>query len=658
MHPTKPQDLTADFSGSATAADLLDLADRHVPILIGGPSGPPLQIEKTFGPWVCWSMNGSRRWGFRQTLQQEIGDGDHNFALAAPSASAKSLRSPSVAAPLSPTNRIAQLLLLERQDLSVVLVLGIAVGLLSLAVPVAVQSLVTTVAFGTLLQPLFVITALLLVALGASAYLRALQVRVVEMLQRRIFVRVVGELGRSLPKVKSDAFATSTGPELLNRFFDIFTTQKSLASLLLGGLDAVLIALVGMLVLAFYHPILLIFDIVLLGIAFSVFFLLGRRGAQSSIAESKAKYAVAGWLEQIARHPIAFKHGGGEDFAAEQTDALARTYLQRRESHFRVVFRQLKGALGMQVIASVALLAIGGYLVIARELTLGQLVASELIVTAVVASIAKLGNKVEIWFDLVAAMDKLGEILDLELEDTHGRELLNDTPGEPSATYPLRVNHLALELRDDVSGRRTTSTISFEVMENEMVLISGLRTSEAYAVSSQLFGLSNQLPGKIFLGVHDMHDVQLQDWRARVALFRQEEVLPGSVRQNLLLADPNLRATDIWEILSWVQIAERVQTAPEGLDADAELLAGLYGRRFAMSLTLARLLASKPAFVIIDGALDVLSPVQRLGLLKNWKTDRPAGLVLLSDDENLGKSFDRHIVRPVHINGENEVNRD
>ena len=127
---------------------------------------------------------------------------------------------------------------LERHDLAVVLVYAIGVGVLTLATPIAVQALVNTVAFGTLLQPLAVLAFLLLVGLAFAAVLRALQAWVVEVLQRRIFLRFVADLSHRLPRVRLSAFDAAHGPELLNRFFDVFTVQKASSSLLLGGLDA------------------------------------------------------------------------------------------------------------------------------------------------------------------------------------------------------------------------------------------------------------------------------------------------------------------------------------------------------------------------------------------------------------------------------------
>ena len=103
------------------------------------------------------------------------------------------------------------------------------------------------------------------------------------------------------------------------------------------------------------------------------------------------------------------------------------------------------GALTIEVVASVALLALGGILVIERQLSIGQLVAAELIVTAVVASIAKLGGKVEVFYDLVAAVDKLGEIFDLPLERSGGES----PPRSDSDLGELVLEDIELDLEED-----------------------------------------------------------------------------------------------------------------------------------------------------------------------------------------------------------------
>ena len=281
----------------------------------------------------------------------------------------------------TPLSRLVTLLGFERSDITVALIYGAVASILALAAPVGVQALVNAVAFGGLMQPVVMLVILVFGALAFAAALRAVQALVIERVQQRIFARVAVDLGRRLPRVRLDAFDGGHGPELINRFFDVLTVQKVAASLLVDGAAIVLSVIAGAVVLAFYHPLLLAFDVALVALVLLILFGLGRRAIDTSIAESRAKYAVAAWLEEMARHPSSFRCAAGTAFGETRADDLTRGYLTARRDHYRVLFRQIVASLALQAIATAALLGVGGGLVVAGRITLGQLVAAELIVT-------------------------------------------------------------------------------------------------------------------------------------------------------------------------------------------------------------------------------------------------------------------------------------
>lgn len=146
-----------------------------------------------------------------------------------------------------PFSRVLEILKPERRDIFIVVVFAVTVSILSLATPIAVETLVNTVAFGVLVWPVVVISLVLMVCLGVAAALKAMQVFVIECLQQRLFVRVVADYSRHIPALRLENLDRSNGPELANRFFDVLTLQKSLASLLLDGVAVLVMMVVGML---------------------------------------------------------------------------------------------------------------------------------------------------------------------------------------------------------------------------------------------------------------------------------------------------------------------------------------------------------------------------------------------------------------------------
>ena len=160
-----------------------------------------------------------------------------------------------------PVSELRAFLSTYRADIATVTLYAACVGLFALATPVAVQAVVSTLAFGTVLQPLIVLVVLLLSCLTFASVLKGLKVWVVEMLQRRIFLQTVAAAAYRLPRADVARSRAPGRTQLVHRFFELFSVQKTTASLLLSGIDVVLAGSVGMLVLAFYHPVLLAFDV-------------------------------------------------------------------------------------------------------------------------------------------------------------------------------------------------------------------------------------------------------------------------------------------------------------------------------------------------------------------------------------------------------------
>ncbi|MBL8797549.1 MAG: ATP-binding cassette domain-containing protein [Planctomycetia bacterium] len=478
-----------------------------------------------------------------------------------------------------------------------VVIYAIGVGVLNLAVPITAMAVVNTTALATLVQQLLILCLALVVSLGLAALLRILQSVVVEYMQQRLFVRVVGDLAYRLPRVDLRAFDQQHGPELVNRFFDVLTVQKACAALLLDGVTLVLHTVIGLLLLAFYSQILLGFDLVLLaGLAFLVL-VLGRGAVGSAIRESRAKYVVAGWAEEMARHPVAFKLNGGPYFARERADALARQYLLARQSHFRIVLRQVAFALALQVLASTALLGIGGYLVINGQLTLGQLVAAEIVVSLVVASFTKLGKQLEAYYDLLAAVDKLGHLMDLPLERGGG------------VVHQARSQGAAIHLHDvgftyEAGHRTVLEALNLSIAPGERVALLGPNGAGKSTLVDLLFGLRQPTHGHIEIDGMDVRDLRLESLREHIAIVKGIEIFEGSVLDNVRMGRAQLTVADVRRALAKVGLLADVLELPSGLQTPL----GTGGAPLSLGqcerLLLARAIVGEPRLLVLDEVLD------------------------------------------------------
>jgi putative ABC transport system ATP-binding protein len=500
-----------------------------------------------------------------------------------------------------PVARLIALLQPERSDIWVVGVFALFAGILSLATPLAVESLVNIVAFGRLFQPLVILSLMLFGFLAFASLMRALQTFVVEIIQRRLFVRVAADLAYRFPRVTQDGLGGRYGPELANRFLDIVTLQKVVAQLLLDGIAILLATGVGMAVLAFYHPWLLGFDVLLLALVVGGVLLLGRGAITSGIDESKQKYRLAAWLEDLLRCRIGFKAAGGADFALDRANQITATYLASRRKHFHVLFRQLLFILGLQTVAGTVLLGFGGWLVMRGQLTLGQLVAAELIVATILGSLAKLGKHIEGFYDVVASVDKLGHLFDLEIEPQDG--LLALRPGTGVRLRIIDVKHAS-------GGPWLDQGLSLSVESGERVALLSQTSAGSTLLFDLLYGLRVPDGGHIEIEHADPRDLRPDVLRGSVALVRGTEVFDGTIAENIQLARPGVRMTDVRTALYEVGLLDDVLRLPKGLDTKINATGEPLLPTQLHLLMLARAIAARPRLLLIDGILDLLGDNQ------------------------------------------------
>ena len=538
---------------------------------------------------------------------------------------------------LSPFRRLLGLLRPEWGELWLVLFFAVGVGAFTLASPVVAMAVVNTVALGTLVQQLVVLCAALLVALAVAGALMFLQAVVVEFIQRRVFVRVAADLSYRLPRVDLRAFDRQHGPELVNRFFDVLTVQKAGATLLLDGVTLALQVLIGLVLLGFYHTYLLGFDLILIAALVFLFLVLGRGAVGSAVRESIAKYAVAGWMEEVARHPVAFKTAGGPQLASERTDQLTREYLLARAAHFRVLMRQIGFALLLQVVANVALLGVGGALVIRGELTLGELVAAEIVVTLVVATFTKLGKQLEAYYDLLAAVDKLGHLLDLPLERDGGERHQSRTAGAAVAVRDVTFTY-------DGQHAPALDRVSLAVSPGERVALPGPNGAGKSTLADLLFGLRVADHGWVEVDGADLRSLRLETLREHVALVKGIEVIEGTVLDNVRVGRDGVTHADVRDALRRVGLLDTILGLPDGLNTPLWAGGSPLSLGQANRLMVARAIVGQPRLLILDEALDHMDADIRetvlpaiLGPGARWT------LVVVTHSEEVAKLCDRTI---------------
>lgn len=325
--------------------------------------------------------------------------------------------------PPSPTQRLVRLLTTEKKDIGYVYLYALITGVISLSLPLGTQAVFTLVSSGSVFSSVYVMIGLVIVGIIAAGFLLIGQMRLVEILQQRIFAKAAFEFTYRLPRIDADALSDYYPPELMNRFFDVMTIQKGMPKLLIDLTAAVVQIAFGLLLLSAYHPVFVGFGLFVVLIVFIVCRLYGPSGIRTSLDESKYKYRVVAWLEEMATElpdragqPVG--HLNDQPEAMNKMDGLVAGYVSHRQAHFRILKRFFYSGVAFKTIVVGGLLILGTSLVVSRQMSLGQFVASELIIVLITNSVDKLLSGIDTVFDMLTAVEKIGTVTDMPLTTT------------------------------------------------------------------------------------------------------------------------------------------------------------------------------------------------------------------------------------------------
>ena len=543
--------------------------------------------------------------------------------------------------PLSPTKRLFKLFSTEKKDISYILIYALFIGLLSLVLPLGLQSTIEFISGGVFFSSVYILIGLVILGVLATGVLQMVQISIVEQLQRRVFVKAALEFTYRIPRIRLEALTKSYAPELVNRFFDIITIQKGLPKLLLDLSSGVIQVLFGLLLLSLYHPIFVFFSVFLVGVLTLMFYFTGPRGLNSSINESKYKYKVVQWLEEIARTIKSFKLAGDTDLPIRKTDQVAGNYIEYRKKHFGVLLSQFSFFVFFKVAITGGLLIMGTILVVDRQITLGQFVAAEVIIILVLNAVEKIILYMDVVYDLLTAVEKVSHVTDLPLEKSGGLDLPKHQKGKG---YDISLHNLAYRYSD--SSTFVLNNISLEISAGERVCICGPGGSGKSTLADIVGGLLTDYSGSVAINKFSLRDLDLTHLRNKVAKnISPDDIFDATIYENITIGKPTVKVEDVLRITEEVGLAQYLRSLPDGLNT--RIISG--GKGLSSStlhrLILSRCLAKNPELMILNDFFSGLSKSDKLDFIRRViNPDSSWTLLAVSNDPLVMASCDRVIV--------------
>ena len=535
--------------------------------------------------------------------------------------------------------RLLALIAEEKGNIALVYLYATLVGLFSLTLPLGVQATIGLVSGGLILQPVILLVAFVVVGTLAYGVLSVMQLSVVETIQQRVFARFALELVARLPRLAIDKRTGEDLTEQMNRFFEVLTIQKSGAKLLVDGSTALLQVLFGLLLLTVYHPYFAFFGAVLVLLLALIFRLTGPKGLATSLKESSYKYRAVRWLEEVARAAVSFKYAGRSTLPLSRMDEHVSGYLTYRRAHFGVLVQQKIAMILFKTVVTGGLLILGSLLVIDRQITLGQFVASEIVVVTVIAGIEKLMASLADVYDLLTAVEKLAHLRDLELESGGGLALAESGRG-------LAVTMRNVSFTYPHASAPTLHQVDLRIAAGERIGVVGVFGSGESTFARVLAGVFGGYTGTITYDGITRADLDATALRAMIGQVGPgESLFDGSIEENVSMGRAGVGTAQVIDALRRVGAHDYVQSLSSGLRTEITAGGRTLPATMALRLVLARAIVSGPRLLVLDEVFSTLAPPDRreiTALLSGPGV--PWTLVAVSHDEEFLDVCDRVVV--------------
>lgn len=514
---------------------------------------------------------------------------------------------------MSPWRRFVGLLQIDKRDIKHIFYYAVFAGLVALSLPLGIQAIINLIQGAQISSSWIVLVSLVTLGVAFQGGLQLMQIRILESIQQKIFTRSSFEFAFRFPKIELSELRNYYPPELANRFFDTLTVQKGLSKILIDFPAAFLQIIFGITLLSFYHPFFIIYGILLIALIFIVFKFTAAKGLETSLLESKKKYKVAHWIQEVSRSLLSFKLSGNTSLAMQRNDKLTTDYLTARESHFRILIIQFVQMIGFKILVTAGLLLIGGLLVINQQMNIGQFVAAEIIILLVIGSVEKLISGLETFYDVLTSLEKIGQVVDKKLEPQEGID-----PFETPQPFKVELENVDYTTSD---GMPILKNISMSLGHKDRVLLDGGAGSGKTTLLKIISGLIFPTKGSIYVNNTSIEGIWPNKYRSRIGqVLPEQDPFEGTILDNITFGDPTISMDRVNEVLTNLGLLAFIKQQANGLNTVLYPEGQQIPYTIAKRIVLARAIVHKPELLLLKDPLDQLEASEAKAII-DYLTD-------------------------------------
>ncbi|MGA6829302.1 ATP-binding cassette domain-containing protein [Nitrospira sp. NS4] len=538
--------------------------------------------------------------------------------------------------------RLGLVIGLEKRLLVILVSYAVAIGIFSLVVPLTVQELTNTFVYA--IEPIMIVTFALIMLIGLLfiGFFRVFQTSTVETLFQRLYVRIAIAMTEHLPRIRQEAFT----PAQAYRFMEAELLARAIIVVLVDVINVLVSGLTGMTILVFYHPNFLVFNAFLLGGFVLVAAVSGQGEVQATKTVSEKNYAVMTWIQDIASNRLHFKASRSAPFLLGKTDDLLNEYLAARRVRANILtWRQYRSIVVWEALCHSGMIALGGWLLSAGQITLGQFVAAEVIVGTLLLNLDTVTRRIYAMTYVLTSLSELDRVFALPKHEAFGMGVSTHLPDPAICGVRLTCKDVAFAYPN---APPVVEHFNVEIAPGEKLAALVRSSTQKTTVALVLAGLYRPTAGVVRYNDVDLREVAMDyiNGARGLVLDSQPTLFAGTLEENITLGRSSIRFEDLRWAIRFVELEDEIDRLPRALETRIDAGGTQFTKSQILRVLVARAIVTRPPLLIFDGTLHNVEPAIRQVILRRLCSKEESwSAIFISNDHTIKDHVDRCVIQ-------------
>ena len=531
---------------------------------------------------------------------------------------------------------------LDRKDISSIYIFALLAGLVQLSLPLGIQTIISFVMAGSVSTSIVVLILMVLIGTFLNGLLQVRQLQVIEKLKQKIFLRYSMEFSRRLPHLDIEKLDKYYLPELVNRYFDTFSLQNGIEKLLIDFPSAIIQIILGLTLLSFYHSIFIGFGVLLILILFLILRATSPRALSLAVKSSDYKYEVASWLQETARLVKSFKYAKGKSLQLTKTDALVTGYLESRTEFFKVLILQFWSLISFKMVITAAMLIVGTILLVNQQINVGQFIAADIVIIAIMNSVEKLIISLDKVYEGLVSVEKLAKVAEAPVEENGTIKMIDNGKGMGIEFSAVSFGYGGLD--------NVIENLSFTIKPGEIVHIKGDSGSGKSTILRLLTGSFHNYNGSVLVDGLPISNYELDSLRSQTGvLLSSQDIFSGTLHENISFGNEAVTVDEIMALAKQTGLDQFIQSSQDGLNTHLDPVGKRLPRHLRLRILLMRALLGKQRLLLLEEPFQYLDPVSKDQVIRLMNQGEKLTVLIASEDDMLPEYCDQVILLKNHV---------